>query len=583
MKTKVTYEVAKKRFEEQPRADIILVEDGFIAWKKKSKFYDLVEKDFFWSRPCDVYKNKSVHPNRKAKKREQTNIKNWGVPHAIQSQKIKNKSKKTCLEKYGVEYYLQTEDKQNKSKKTCLEKYGVEYPQQNKKIKKKIEQTCLERYGATNPFKCEEVKKKAEQTMIKKYGVKNPSQFEDFQEKKKETNLKHWGVAEPLSSKKVREKSKTTMIKKYGVEHPMESEIFKEKIRETCLQKYGTKHYFQSAFYQSPKQKKIIETKEYVIDWLSKQKEPKPTIPTINQIYSGIIEIHLKELEDYLERFRSYKSNIEMFTESLFNTKHFNRKPEKINRLYRPDFKLNEQIFLNVDGLYWHSTEQKDKQYHFGLRKEFEENELRLLQFYESELLEKTDIVKSIISNSLGKTPNKIFARKCKIQIVKQKEATTFLNSNHLMGKTLAKHIGLFYKNELVSLLSYKTKGNVCKIERFCSKIEHSVIGSFSKLLKYLENNCLNSNVTEIHNWVDLRYGTGNHLLEKEFVFKKETLGWKWTDGKTTFNRLKCRANMDDRKLSQQEYADELKWFKIYDAGQRLYVKNTKNFLTQNL
>jgi sulfur relay (sulfurtransferase) DsrF/TusC family protein len=33
---------------------------------------------------------------------------------------------------------------------------------------------------------------------------------------------------------------------------------------------------------------------------------------------------------------------------------------------------------------------------------------------------------------------------------------------------------------------------------------------------------------------------------------------------------------MDERKLTQKQYADELKLFKIYDAGQRLYVKKSK-------
>jgi len=51
--------------------------------------------------------------------------------------------------------------------------------------------------------------------------------------------------------------------------------------------------------------------------------------------------------------------------------------------------------------------------------------------------------------------------------------------------------------------------------------------------------------------------------------FKLEgiTLGWKWIDYKYTYNRLQCRANMDDRKLSEKEYAKERKWYKIYDAG----------------
>jgi hypothetical protein len=59
------------------------------------------------------------------------------------------------------------------------------------------------------------------------------------------------------------------------------------------------------------------------------------------------------------------------------------------------------------------------------------------------------------------------------------------------------------------------------------------------------------------------------------FTKKKEVLSWKWADirSKHTYNRLKCRANMDSRNLSEKEYASELGWVKIYDAGQALFIK----------
>ena len=216
---------------------------------------------------------------------------------------------------------------------------------------------------------------------------------------------------------------------------------------------------------------------------------------------------------------------------------------------------------------------------YFNLRKSFEDSGLRICQFHEDEIRDKPLVVKSIVNNAIGTTPNKIYARKTIIQTVSQTIANEFLDNNHLMGTIRAKHLGLYYNDILVGLISYKLKKNVCKIERFCTLINSTIVGGFTKLLSYIEKNCIDSHITEIHNWVDLRYGTGNHLLEKGFRKIKDTQGWKWTDAVNTFNRLKCKANMDDRKLTEKEHAEELGWYKIYDAGQRLYIKQLKNIV----
>ena len=96
------------------------------------------------------------------------------------------------------------------------------------------------------------------------------------------------------------------------------------------------------------------------------------------------------------------------------------------------------------------------------------------------------------------------------------------------------------------------------------------MLGGFSKFISYLEKT---ENPEFIQNYIDLRYGFGNHMEKLKFSLEKTTLGWKWTDFDKTYNRLKCRANMDDRKLSESEMASDLGWYKIYDAGQAKWVK----------
>lgn len=208
--------------------------------------------------------------------------------------------------------------------------------------------------------------------------------------------------------------------------------------------------------------------------------------------------------------------------------------------------------------------------YHYEMRKDYEDEDRRILQFRADEVHNKLHIVESMINNSIGKSI-KIYARKCEIKEVNHSQAKDFLIENHMMGSFTAKHIGLFFNDEIVSLISYRSYKDKISVDRFCGKINHSVIGGFGKLMKVLE---LQTGKLPIHYWVDLRYGTGSFLLNQRFEFVRETLGFSWTDGRSTFNRRRCRANMDERKLTEKEHAEELGLFKIYDAGQRLYIKS---------
>ena len=94
------------------------------------------------------------------KKKEDTNLKRYGVKNPSQAQEIKNKKIETCKNNFGCEYPLQSEIIQNKKKATCKERYGVEYAMQNKEIQNKMKDTCKERYGVENPLQSEEIKNK---------------------------------------------------------------------------------------------------------------------------------------------------------------------------------------------------------------------------------------------------------------------------------------------------------------------------------------------------------------------------------------------------------------------------------------
>ena len=234
--------------------------------------------------------------------------------------------------------------------------------------------------------------------------------------------------------------------------------------------------------------------------------------------------------------------------------------------IYLPDYKLG----IEYNGLYWHTRGDKDR--HLIKRESLLRGGIGCFQFLSDEWDFKRPIVESIIKNKLGLSDTQHQARKLNLVVVSPTEAAQFFSDNHLMGPYKAA-VALGLKTEggfLVSCLSYRICSGQIEIARFACAMNTSVAGGFSRLLKEVERK---HPTLSIISWVDLRYGTGQSLLKLGFVQKKITLGWRWTDGKSTYNRLRCRANMDSRKLKESEYAKELGWTRIYDAGQALFVK----------
>jgi hypothetical protein len=121
-----------------------------------------------------------------------------------------------------------------------------------------------------------------------------------------------------------------------------------------------------------------------------------------------------------------------------------------------PDYGLA----IEYDGLYWHSsgdvlTENRD--YHLEKTTKCEEKGLNLLHIFENEWQNqsKQQIWKSIIRNKLGKS-NKIYARKCEIREVSNKESVRFLENNHLQGSASASiRYGLYHNDALVALMTF--------------------------------------------------------------------------------------------------------------------------------
>lgn len=152
---------------------------------KPTEFYTIKYGYYkFCSKECQI---KDIKKNNEkldwkimSKKKEETNLKKYGVRHNMQRKEIMDQVKKTNLKKYGVENVIFnkniSEKAKNKREKTCYNQYGVKSYTQVPEIKEKRKNTCLQKYGVEHVTQSETIKIKMRKTCLEKYGVEYVSQ-----------------------------------------------------------------------------------------------------------------------------------------------------------------------------------------------------------------------------------------------------------------------------------------------------------------------------------------------------------------------------------------------------------------------
>ena len=522
-------------------------------------------------------KNISQVPEVKEKIKNK-NIEKWGTEYYFSSNISKNKNKEIFIEKYGVDNPLKSDLVKSKVKETNLEKWGVEWTLQNKEIRDRGKKTNLEKWGSETPSKNKLVKDKIIKTNLERWGGNSPMCNDIIKEKSRNTTIENWGVDNPNKSNIIREKTKNTNIDKWGVEYPTQSDTVINKRRENNIGKWGTIHVHQSDIFRKNNTK--IGTHENYLEYkgdgvslfkcdnncdhffeintdnfFSRYKQNIKLCTVCNPIGNHIshleyeIFIYIKSIYDSII-VQSYRDGLEI-------------------DIYLPDLKLG----FEFNGLYWHSEEWKEKNYHVEKTKYFKEKGIRIIHIWEDDWRDKREIIKSQISNLLGKIKNKLFARKCEIREVGLNECREFLDNNHIQGYANSKvKIGLYYSDILISLMTFdqfegraKMKEGSWNLNRFCSKLETNVIGGASKLLnhfikKYLPN--------RIISYADYDWSDGGLYFMLDFSL----LSYSNPDYKYIINNIRVhKSNFKKSKLkyecTENEWAISNGLSKIWDCG----------------
>lgn len=486
----------------------------------------------------------------------------------LKKEKIRReKIKETCLEKYGTEFAFQSEEIKRKIRQAFEEKTKEELLE----IQEKRQVTNLEKYGTEHTWGNKELKAKQEKTMIEKYGVINPSLSKDLCNKRLETTRKNLGVDNPGQNEEVKERIKNTNFEKYDgkyfislpenvekgqAELKENKEIYDAQRRETSLKKYGTEHPTQS---QAIKDKTFETLKRNgnirLIDGKKVKDFAKERGMSVG--HANVLFRAGRNLDDY----NKYLTTIEIIVRDILikNNLEFKTTGAIENRKY--DF-LIDNLVIECDGNYYHSDALKPIDYHKIKKDFYTEKSFKSVFFRADEIMDKKEIIESIILNKLGKS-KPIFARKCKMILVDRKIGVEWLKNNHLMGKGRGYCFGLLYENEIVAIMQICLKNKSKReyeISRFATKLNTSIVGGYSRLLKFAETSL---DIKSLITFVDLRYGEGTYLKDLGFEYIDSHLSFVWTNGKVCFHRMQFPGDT----------GYESRLFKLWDCGQAKYVK----------
>jgi len=423
--------------------------------------------------------------------------------------------------------------------KNSLEKFGTKAPAMNVEIKNKMIKTNIEKYGHNCPIQNDNIKNKSKETLLKNYGVDNPNKSPDIILKRVKS------YSDNLKKKYLR------IYENIGLK---DIDYEKKKMYFTC----DKGHDF-----------------EIDLDLFHNRKRTQTFLCTI----CNPIDFHISGQEILLQDF--IKSNYN--NEISFNNRE-TLKPYEID-VYIPELKLA----FEFNGLFYHCEKNVENNYHVKKTELAESKGIKMIQIYEDDWLHKQEIVKSRILNLLGKS-DKIYARNCDLKEISDNFIVRdFLDKNHIQGFIGSKiKIGLFYKNELVSLMTFgnlrKSMGSNNKIGtyemlRLCTKLGINVIGGASKLFKYFIKKY---DPKSIISYADRSWSNGDIYRKLGFsLIGKTQPNYYYIINKERRYRFLFRKDIlikqgFDKNKTEKEIMLERKIYRIYDSGHLKFVYKKK-------
>lgn len=419
------------------------------------------------------------------------------------------------------------------------------------------------------------------------------------QELAKATMLVKYGVTTGLKTQAAKAAYKAAMLDKYGVEHAFQAAKVKAAVQATIRTKYGVEHAFsvpeviqrarasKASQYEKltwAERLKIIERDQGSKLKDAQEHEPHKlftwvhacgreytskvmsgrvlSCPTCKHVYVSKGET---EVADLLAKYTSVQRNVR----SVLQNHELD--------IYCPELKLA----IEYNGVYWHSSEWKTATYHLEKTEACERLGIKLIQIFEDEWQAKREIVSSRLV-AICQKATRIFARACIVKPVLIKDATSFLEANHIQGSVGSKvRLGLYQADKLVALMTFGAPrfnhSYDWELLRYCTALNCVVVGGPSKLLAAFKA----VNQGSIISYADRRWSTGQLYHNLGFTeLDPSPPSFTYVIDGERVSRFKLQKHLlhkllgerFDPNLSARENLEQAGYKQIHDCGHRVFV-----------
>ena len=513
---------------------------------------------------------------------------NCGKKWQTTKSKIRMCCGKECSETYRIAKMTATRNPESNIVSRACEICGCEFTVNIGNARGRNKRTCgrvcrgkTERpriSGDDHHMKKPEQREKVKQTTIAKYGA--------------------IGMAVPEISAKVRGK----MMGLYGVEHALQNPVFLAaarantdddahagRVADGVMAKHGVRNIMQlpaisekastTRWNQDKNQiYKDICTPEW---WQENYTDTGTTIRGLMYKF-GIGETILSARASELGVKIINRSRSHVETELCTRISGFAAVVENSRKIIPPqeiDIWLPDHgIAVEVNGLYWHTSDRLGNTYHRDKMRAVQSAGGRLMQFWDYEVEKKGDLVIGMIRNACGLCDNRIGARKLSFIDVERATGAAFMDENHLQGSggNTAKYVGLIDDGGvLLACMSHgpsRFRKGATEILRFAIKQGYSIPGAFTRLIK-------RSGITgTIVSYSDNRYTTGRVYDAAGFKLASEGPPTMW--GTKNYDVLIPRQKFmsiktwegADPDATQVKNMGAMGYGVIHDAGQKTWI-----------